>query len=731
MPQRALKLSLAELLAKEGLLAPEQIGRVLIAQQDQYPALSIGQVCVELGLLTTPQLTDVLSKHSQRIFLGELLVYIGAISQSQLKAALTLQKRYKPRKKLGTILVEIGWLDEAILNHALQNQSLPDPRHVPKKRDKFDALVETKRLTQEQLDEASLAATNFNLPIETVLTEKYQLTPQEIGYALSVFYQCPFLEYDENRTFDPQLVGKLNLKYARTNAWLPLQQTADTLEVLIDDPYAFEKLQDIKRLFPGKQLKTVVSLKDDILKYVDDLASQPPEEPQKQEPEQTEVALEQTETAQEDLPVALASQERQEPTGNAQRKKSVFTQLSLGDDSEAVVRLVNQIISDASNERASDIHIEPGGDEHETQIRLRIDGYCYEYGVLPAAARKPLVSRLKVMARLDIAERRRPQEGKIKVSLPHGEIEVRVTTLPTTGIDNEDVVLRILTSSEKRSFDQLHLTERNQRAFADLLTKPSGLILSVGPTGTGKTTTLHAALETINTPQRKIWTAEDPVEITQRGLRQLQIQPKIGLTFAAAIRSLLRADPDVIMIGEIRDRETTEVCIDAALTGHLVLSTLHTNNATETVSRVLEMGMDPFTFADTLLGVMAQRLARTICQDCKDSYHPPREDYDALAYGYGEAAFAKLGIAYGDDFVLYRGSGCDQCRYTGYKGRIGLHELLVATDEVKSHIRAREQSQELFHTATTQGMTTLVQDGILKVLEGWTDYNQVKAVASR
>jgi type II secretory ATPase GspE/PulE/Tfp pilus assembly ATPase PilB-like protein len=542
---------------------------------------------------------------------------------------------------------------------------------------------------------------------------------------------------------------QLNLKYLRTNTWIPLKMTDDSVEVLNDDPYAFEKLQDIKRVFPGKQLKSIVGLKEDILKYVDAIAASltpQPVEPQEQpeQPEQPESeALEELTIQAEPgtqstppIPQEVHRHTQDKTHGHRQlqirgQAEETFIESTLSEDSGAVVRLVKQIIEDACRERASDIHIEPEGEEHETRIRLRIDGYCYDYRTLPASARKPLVSRLKVMAQLDIAERRRPQEGKMKVSLPDGDVEVRVTTLPTTGIANEDVVLRILTSSEKRSFDQLQMTPRNQEAFHELLTKPSGLILCVGPTGTGKTTTLHAALETINTPQRKIWTAEDPVEITQRGLRQLQVQPKIGLTFATAIRSLLRADPDVIMIGEIRDRETTEVCIDAALTGHLVLSTLHTNNATETVSRLLEMGMDPFTFADTLLGVVAQRLARTICHSCKESYHPLQDEYDALAYGYGETAFAQLNIAYDDQFMLYRGSGCEACRNTGYKGRVGLHELLVATDEIKTGIRTRSQPKELFHTATTQGMTTLIQDGILKVLQGWTDYNQVKAVASR
>jgi type II secretory ATPase GspE/PulE/Tfp pilus assembly ATPase PilB-like protein len=273
------------------------------------------------------------------------------------------------------------------------------------------------------------------------------------------------------------------------------------------------------------------------------------------------------------------------------------------------------------------------------------------------------------------------------------------------------------------------MTERNFREFTSILQKPYGMILCVGPTGSGKTTTLHSALGYINTPSRKIWTAEDPVEITQVGLRQVQVQPKIGFTFAAALRSFLRADPDVIMVGEIRDHETAEIAINASLTGHLVLSTLHTNSAVETVTRLLDMGMDPFNFADALLGIVAQRLARTICSQCKEMYHPAKQEYDALAHGYGEKAFALLQVPYNDKFMLARGKGCEACRQSGYKGRVALHELLIGTSEFKALLYARAPVMELHKLAVSQGMTSLLQDGVLKCLQGLTDYNQVRAVA--
>ena len=387
------------------------------------------------------------------------------------------------------------------------------------------------------------------------------------------------------------------------------------------------------------------------------------------------------------------------------------------------------MIADAYQQGASDIHLEPYGEDKQTLIRFRVDGRCHDYLTVDPPYRRPLASRLKVMANLDISERRKPQDGKIKFRLPDREIELRVATIPTAGNENEDVALRVLAASESLPLDAIQMTASNLDAFRTILEKPYGLILCVGPTGSGKTTTLHSALGHINTPDKKIWTAEDPVEITQYGLRQ--IHPKIGFTFAAAMRAFLRADPDIIMVGEIRDQETAQIGIEASLTGHLILSTVHTNSAVETITRLIEMGMDPFHFADALLGILAQRLTRTICQACKEPYHPSREEYQALAAGYGEEAFAQVDIPYDDDLRLYRGRGCEVCQQTGYKGRMGIHELLITTDEIKSRIHTRATVAELRQVARAQGMTTLVQDGISKVLQGWTDYSQIKAVAIR
>jgi type II secretory ATPase GspE/PulE/Tfp pilus assembly ATPase PilB-like protein len=401
------------------------------------------------------------------------------------------------------------------------------------------------------------------------------------------------------------------------------------------------------------------------------------------------------------------------------------------EDDSAIVRLANQIIVDAYKRGASDIHIEPYTTRQDTVIRIRIDGQCREYQRIPPSYRRALVSRIKIMARLDIAERRKPQDGKIKFRLPtNREIELRVAIIPTANA-NEDVVMRILAASEPMPMEQLQMTERNLRAFHTIIQRPYGLILVVGPTGSGKTTTLHSALGAINTPERKIWTAEDPVEITQYGLRQVQVNPRIGFTFAAAMRAFLRADPDVVMVGEMRDEETAHIGIEASLTGHLVFSTLHTNSAVETVTRLLDMGLDPFNFADSLLGVLAQRLVRTLCSACKESYHPDAEAFEELRHAYGREVFDTLDVRYTPDFQLYRGAGCPQCNNTGYKGRVGIHELLLNSDEIKRLIQTRARTTDILHAAQGDGMTTLLQDGIHKALRGVTDFAQVKAVASK
>jgi type II secretory ATPase GspE/PulE/Tfp pilus assembly ATPase PilB-like protein len=331
------------------------------------------------------------------------------------------------------------------------------------------------------------------------------------------------------------------------------------------------------------------------------------------------------------------------------------------------------------------------------------------------------------MAKLDIAEKRKPQDGKIRFKGTMGVIELRVATIPTAG-GNEDVVMRLLAASKPLPLDKMGFSARNLREFQQILAKPYGICLVVGPTGSGKTTTLHSGLGHINTVDMKIWTAEDPVEITQPGLRQVQVHAKIDFTFAIAMRAFLRADPDVIMVGEMRDHETAATGVEASLTGHLVFSTLHTNSAPETIVRLLDMEIDPFNFADALLGILAQRLVRTLCKECKEEYAPSQEEFAELMESYGLDHWGRLGIRYSPAFKLYRPKGCTKCLGSGYKGRMGIHELLVASDEIKRLIQRRQPVEDLRKQAVEDGMTTLLQDGIEKVIAGITDFKQVRAV---
>jgi type II secretory ATPase GspE/PulE/Tfp pilus assembly ATPase PilB-like protein len=495
----------------------------------------------------------------------------------------------------------------------------------------------------------------------------------------------------------------LRIEYLRRNFWLPLKREDHSIVVLTDNPQDLQRVDSVAQALKNRKIKWAVGLRKDILSFLGQAGG---------------------EASGKDSIGMILGDLRAEDVGDTLDVSGG----ELDENDSAVIRLANQIIVDAYKSRASDIHIEPYGAQRDTVIRYRIDGGCAEYQKIPGAYRRAIVARIKIMAQLDIAERRKPQDGKIKFKLADREIELRVATIPTAN-QNEDVVMRVLSSSELIPLDKLDMTPRNVRELKKIAEKPYGLILCVGPTGSGKTTTLHSLLGHINKPDRKIWTAEDPVEITQYGLRQVQVMPKIGFDFAAAMRAFLRADPDVIMVGEMRDEETASTGIEASLTGHLVLSTLHTNSAIETVIRLLDMGLDSFNFADALLGILGQRLVKRVCPDCRQEYHPERSEYDELAQAFGEEAFTALNQRYDDSFVLYRGKGCASCNKTGYRGRLGIHELFIATDEMKRLIQSKARVAEMLERAKAEGMTTLVQDGVMKSLAGLTDFRQVKAVA--
>ncbi len=586
-----------------------------------------------------------------------------------------------------------------ILGIALYNQK----RMARGRPTKFDYFLENHILTQKELDKAIAQARQQKTAIENILMTDLKIPKSEIGKSLSNFYKVPFVEFNKNAPIPGELLRGLKVPFMKINNFVPMRVEDGKVIVLTDNPNDLQKIDSIKMLFPGKVLSFHVALKNDIQEYIGIFTH-----------DERELA------SMDDILSQLSAEEDEMDDDIS----------SVGEEDSAVVQLVNKVIIDSFNRGASDIHIEPYPGKQNTQVRIRVDGACSVYQTIPYAYRNAIASRLKIMSDLDIAERRKPQDGKIKFKKFGGlDIELRVATVPTQG-GLEDIVMRILAAGEPIPLDKLGLTPQNYENFVSIVTQPYGIIFVCGPTGSGKTTSLHSALGYINKTETKIWTAEDPVEITQKGLRQVQVQPKIGFDFAAAMRAFLRADPDVIMVGEMRDKETTSIGIEASLTGHLVFSTLHTNSAPESITRLLDMGMDPFNFSDAILGILAQRLGRTLCKHCKQAYHPNQKEYEELVREYEDnEVFDKyVNIPYSDDLKINKPSGCEKCNNTGYAGRMGLHELLMGTDEMKALIQVKSKMEVLREKAISDGMTTLKQDGIGKIFGGNMDLLQVRKV---
>ncbi|MBE9608974.1 GspE/PulE family protein [Chitinilyticum piscinae] len=586
---------------------------------------------------------------------------------------------------------------------------------IPKHR--FDKLINDGLLSPAAFQVAVKEAQKKQRDVELVLQEGYGIATSQIGQALAAFYQVAYEPFAAGQDKPAELLARVKREQALAEQWLPLDELDGVIRIVTPDPEMLRSTLVAQQWFAGRKLDYVVTTRSEFLQMLaawfgDNVPSMP------------QLAL----ADDVDLP--------EEPSAAE----------SAASDNE-VVQLANQIIVEAYRLGASDIHIEPYPGRDKTQIRFRRDGNLQAYREIPASYRSPLVTRLKIMCDLDIAERRKPQDGKIKLKkfVPELDIELRVATIPTAG-GVEDVVMRILAAGEPLPLEKLALSDSNLVQLKTVISKPYGLFFVCGPTGSGKTTTLHSVLKYLNTPETKIWTAEDPVEITQKGLRQVQVNAKAGLTFASVMRAFLRADPDVIMVGEMRDAETAGTGIEASLTGHLVLATLHTNSAPESVIRLLDMGMDPFNFADALLGILAQRLARRLCK-CKEAYEASDADLLQLAREYADELLktpawrsdpdgclrslqADWRKRYARDgkITLYRPKGCPECANTGYKGRLGLHELLVGSDRVKQLVQERARVAEILAAALEEGMTTLKQDGIEKVLAGLTDLAQVRAV---
>jgi type II secretory ATPase GspE/PulE/Tfp pilus assembly ATPase PilB-like protein len=595
-----------------------------------------------------------------------------------------------------------------ILGIAFHNQHRAARQARPSK---FGSLVDKGVISEKALEAAVTHARVNQMDVAQVLMEEHLISKQEVGASLAAYYAAPFFDYDATRVIAPELRERVPIDVWKKYVCAPIERSAGQLVMVVDDPHDLTRLDAIRSMGLAGRYDFRVGLRDDILQFIADSYGQElrPEAPDSADLARIITELGEGEEAEEELEPDIAE---------------------IDENDSGIVRLANQIIIDAHARGASDIHVEPDGLKRPCIVRLRVDGECFNHLEIPGAHRNALVQRLKIMANLDISERRRPQDGKILFRYPKGTIELRVATLPTAN-GNEDLVMRILTSARPLPLEKMGFSEPNLKRFREIITKPYGIVLVVGPTGSGKTTTLHSALAIINDESTKIWTAEDPVEITQKGLRQLQVQPKIDLTFAAAMRSFLRADPDVIMVGEMRDRETAAIAVEASLTGHLVFSTLHTNSAPETISRLMDMDIDPFNFADAMLGVLAQRLVRTLCPKCREAYHPSQEEFEEVAAIYGEPWFSRTGIFYSPEIEMYRAVGCRNCSKTGYSGRMAVHELLVGTDEIRHAIQHRAPVAEIRELAMKQGMTTLLQDAIQKVFGGFTDLKQAKAVAVR
>ena len=658
----------------------ERIGEVLVAQNAATPAQ------VELAVAEQQQL------RSQK--LGDILLTKQVVTAAELERAIVEQARM-PMVRIGEALIALGFIDEAQLDEALAQQR--EDRSVPL----GELLVRRGLVTRADL--------------QTALARK-------MGYPLvDVTQFAP----------ETEALGRLPYAVAIRLPALPLLLRGGRLIVAVEDPSRPDLLDDLE--FAAQTKLVPVLARANLLPAAVGKAYE-------RIGAVTGASVEATPAAEfdgEEAGKLLATLEQQQAPDNNERDEPTIEQ-----SDNSLVRLINSMIAEAQNQGVSDIHIECQPGREKVKIRFRKDGALRPYMELPHTYRSAMIARIKIMCDLDISERRKPQDGKINFGkfVPGQRLELRVATIPTAN-GLEDAVLRLLASAKPIPLDNLGLSPENLGHIKSAAQRPYGMLLCVGPTGSGKTTTLHSVLGYINQPDRKIWTAEDPVEITQAGMRQVQVNPKIDWTFAKALRAFLRADPDVIMVGEIRDGETAKMAVEASLTGHLVMSTLHTNSAVETVTRLLDMGMDPFNFADSLLGVLAQRLVRRLCSKCVQAQEATPQQVDELmadylhAFGQAEKkpkpddVLAGWKKRFGKDGKLMHhfAKGCPNCDDSGLRGRAGLHELLVVSREIRHLIQTGARPDELLRTALSEGLRTLRQDGIDKVWAGATTIEEVRA----
>jgi type II secretory ATPase GspE/PulE/Tfp pilus assembly ATPase PilB-like protein len=567
----------------------------------------------------------------------------------------------------------------------------------------YDYLVQKGKITSVELEELETKTSLYGGSVTRTLMEEFDIEADMIGKSLEYYYRVPYMKYDPEHQLPTELLENIGISYLRSNLWLPVAGTKEEAVILIDDPSDYQRIMEIQGVVNARNYVFRVGLREHILQFLRG---------------DKEVDIEE---GFDDVFSTLDDQGGIEVDDSDDEEDEALAETS------GIIQLVNRIITESDRLGASDIHIEPGKDNAPGGVRIRVDGICRELLKIPKEHCAALIARIKVISRLNIAEKRLPQDGKCKLKVRGKKLELRVATVPT--VQGESAVLRILAAGSALPLDKLNLSPANHERVVEMSAHPHGLFLVVGPTGSGKTTTLHAVLGYINKPERKIWTAEDPVEITQPGLQQVQMLPKIDFTFATAMRAFLRADPDVILIGEMRDHETASIGVEASLTGHLVLSTLHTNSAPETITRLLDRGLDPVNFSDALLGVLAQRLMRTLCSKCKQPYKPDQKELDHLIDAYGREQFEELKIDT-KAVELMGPVGCTDCGNTGYKGRTGIHELLRGTIELQAMIYKKAELSEIRKQALKDGMRTMKQDGIHKIFQGLSDYKQLLRVVS-
>ncbi len=664
--------------------------------------------------------------------IGDLLIKDNAATIAQVEAAAHEQADMRSRR-VGDILVAKQIVTADQLMHAIEAQAKMPMIRIG------EALLGMELITQDQLDEAlAQQRLDRSVPLGELLVRSGVVSRLALQSALARKMGYPLVDA-EAFPVEPDAVNKLPYAVAKRLEVLPLVLRDGRLVVAMEDPTRRDALDEVEFI---TQLKVTPTLaKIGTLQFA---------VPSAFERFGGEAAIARSELTLPGLTMDMGLESSGKLMETLEREHSDNDTSSSSDDAaieqsdNSLVRLINTMIIEAQGMGASDIHIETQPGKEKLRVRFRRDGVMQPYLELPHTYRSALIARIKIMCDLDISERRKPQDGKInfvKFS-PQHKLELRVATIPTTN-GLEDVVMRLLASSKPLPLDKIGLSPDNLANLKAAVARPYGMVLCVGPTGSGKTTTLHSALGFINTPERKIWTAEDPVEITQPGLRQVQMNPRIDWTFAKALRSFLRADPDVIMVGEIRDEETAEIAVEASLTGHLVMSTLHTNSAPETVTRLLDMGLDPFNFADSLLAILAQRLVRRICAGCRVAEplaDAVAEEYldDFLHVYHADnkpdraAVLSGWAAQYGEDGKLkrYRSPGCAKCDNSGFKGRAGLHELMMISKGLRRMIQTGARAEELAQAALLEGMRTLRQDGIAKVLMGVTTIEEVRATSN-